>query len=208
MGGSHDSRADAHGPLGRCHLREEGLTVTLSATQLGRGLLLALLAWWTLGLVTHPLDPSRSIDSFLHLINLPFHEAGHWIWGMLGEFMRVFGGSLMQVLIPVVCAVAFVQREDLFAAGIAIWWAGENLIDLGPYIADARALQLPLLGGATGQEVYGHDWEWLLQTLGWLRYDRSLGLFAHWTGSLIMLGALAACAWLLVTEPTPAFAAD
>ncbi len=183
----------------------DGLTITLTPAKLGRGLLLALLVWWTIGLVPHPLDPSRSIDSFLHLINLPFHEAGHLIWSVLGDFMRVLGGSLTQVLVPVICAVAFVRRDDLFAAGIAIWWAGESLIDLGPYIADARALQLPLLGGQTGQEVYGHDWEWLLETLGWLRYDRSLGLFAHWTGSVVMLVALAGCAWLLVT---PAFAAD
>jgi hypothetical protein len=66
----------------------------------------------------------------------------------------------------------------------------ENLLDLAPYIADARALQLVLLGGKTGAEVEGHDWEYLLAQLGWLRFDRILGLWTHRCGLLMMTGAL------------------
>jgi hypothetical protein len=51
-------------------------------------------------------------------------------------------------------------------------------------------LQLGLLGGRTGAEVQGHDWEYLLGTLGWLRFDRSIGLGAHRIGLLMMIGAL------------------
>lgn len=36
---------------------------------------------------------------------------------------------------------------------------GQSLTDVAPYINDARALQLVLLGGRTGAEVEGHDWE-------------------------------------------------
>ena len=70
------------------------------------------------------------------------------------------------------------------------WWAGQNLLDLAPYIADARALQLVLLGGRTGAEVEGHDWEYLLGQLGWLRFDRTIGLGAHRLGLMIMTAAL------------------
>src|SRR5688572_25256492 len=114
-----------------------------------RWALLALLAWWTFGFATHPVDGEFVAGSFLHLINLPFHEAGHILFSLLGRFMMSLGGSLLQVLVPVVCAVAFWKRRDRFAVCIAAWWAGQNLVDLAPYIADARALQLPLLGGAT-----------------------------------------------------------
>ena len=66
-----------------------------------------------------------------------------------------------------IAAVAFVrQEEQLFGAAICAWWAGQNLVDLAPYIADARALRLVLLGGRTGAEVEGHDWEYLLTQLG------------------------------------------
>jgi len=162
------------------------------ATTIGRAGLLAILAWWTARLVPHPLASEPVMDSFLHLVNLPFHEAGHIVFLPLGDFMKVLGGSLFQVIIPVVCAVAFIRREDWSAMTVCLWWAGENLVDLGPYIADARALQLPLLGGKTGAEVTGHDWEAILEMLGWLHLDHSLGMAAHIAGSVVMIGALAA----------------
>lgn len=174
-----------------------------SATTIGRAALLALLAWWTVQFVPHPLDAGRIIDSFLHLINLPFHEAGHIVFIPLGQFMTILGGSLFQIIIPLVCAVAFARQGDRFSTSVCLWWAGENLVDLGPYIADARALQLPLIGGQTGAEVYGHDWEAILEMLGWLRFDHAIGMGAHIAGSIIMIAALGFGVWCLLQQPPP-----
>jgi len=66
---------------------------------------------------------------------------------------------------------------------------GQNLVDLAPHIADARRLQLVLLGGFTGAEVEGHDREYLLTTPGWLGYDLGLGRTAQAAGALVMAGA-------------------
>ena len=86
--------------------------------------------------------------SFLHLINLPFHEAGHILFSPFGEFMTTLGGSLAQVLVPIVCAGAFLTTSwNPFGAAVMGWWAGENLLDVAIYINDARALQLTLIGG-------------------------------------------------------------
>jgi hypothetical protein len=161
----------------------------MSPSIAGRALLLALLAWWTVQLVPHPIDP-EVIGGFLHLINLPFHEAGHIVFSPLGEFMTVLGGSLFQIIVPLVCAGAFVRQHDWFSAAACTWWAGENCVDVGPYIADARALELTLIGGQTGAEVYGHDWEQILERLGWLRFDVRIGMGAHIVGSIIMVVAL------------------
>ena len=163
---------------------------------IARGFLLALLAVWSWRFATHPLDAAFVGDSFLHLINLPFHEAGHIFFAPFGSFMMSLGGSLTQVLIPVVCAVAFVRKEDRFGAAVAVWWAGQNLVDLGPYIADARSLSIVLLGGRTGAEVEGHDWEAILTTLGWMHRDRQIAMFAHMLGSAAMAASLAAGAWI------------
>ena len=81
------------------------------------------------------------------MANLVFHEAGHIILIPLGEFMSILGGSLFQVLIPLVFLVAFLLKRDAFAATVMMWWTGQSLIDLAPYIADARAQRLVLLGG-------------------------------------------------------------
>ena len=45
-------------------------------------------------------------------------------------------------------------------------------------------------GGKTGAEVEGHDWEYLLTQMGWLRFDRALGLWTHRLGLMMMTGAL------------------
>src|SRR5688500_11123274 len=129
-----------------------------------------------------PLDGSDS-GGFLHLQNLVFHEAGHFIFMPFGRFMTVLGGSLLQIVIPLVCAGAFLwQEHNRFAAAVCLWWTGQNFVDLAPYISDARRLQLPLLGGRTGAEVEGHDWEYLLTALGWVHLDEALGRTAHFVG--------------------------
>ena len=49
--------------------------------------------------------------------------------------MTTFGGSLTQVLVPIVCGIAFVTTSpNLFGAAVMGWWAGENLMDVAVYI--------------------------------------------------------------------------
>ena len=131
-----------------------------------------------------------ALESILHVPDMVFHEAGHVLFRFFGEFLGVAGGSLFQFALPLGLAGVFLRQSDPFGAAVCTWWAGQNLVDLAPYIADARALQLVLLGGAPGAEVEGHDWEYLLTRLGWLRFDHTLGLGAHRLGLMMMAGAL------------------
>jgi hypothetical protein len=153
-------------------------------------------AMWVVVLVlsvrfaTHGPATNFAGDSFLHLINLVFHEAGHILFSWGGALITALGGSLTQILVPLVCAVALRRYDDVFGASVGVWWVGQNLVDLAPYINDARALQLVLLGGSTGAEVEGHDWEFILQSLGLLHWDHALGRLAHVSGSLLMFAAL------------------
>jgi hypothetical protein len=64
---------------------------------------------------------------------------------------------------------------------------------MAPYINDARALKLTLLGGVTGKDRPGfHDWENILGTLGMLSYDHAIASAAMWLGLICMITA---CAW-------------
>ncbi len=120
----------------------------------GRLLLIALLLRWTWLFFVWPMRQDVIGASFLHLIDLPFHEAGHIFFSPFGDLMTSLGGSLAQVLVPVICLVAFLTTSPSpFGAAVMCWWAGENLLDVAIYINDARALQLVLLGGHTGAEV-------------------------------------------------------
>jgi hypothetical protein len=162
--------------------------------------LVAGLAWWTIRFARTPLSPDIN-DSFLHLPNLVFHEAGHIVFSPLGTFMTALGGSLLQVMIPVIATIAFLRQDEPFGATIGAWWAGQNLVDLAPYIADARALRMVLLGGRTGAEVEGHDWEFILTQLGMTHLDRQIGMGAYWVGVIVMTASLAFAGRVILRNP-------
>ncbi len=148
---------------------------------------------WGLHLVWLDYETNSIGHSFMHNINLMFHEAGHPIFGLLGNFPGYLGGSLMQVLIPLGVSFAFLwQNRDAFGASIGLWWTGVSLMDLAPYIGDARIMQLTLLGGGTGIDRPGmHDWNYILGRLGLLEYDRALAWLMDVFGEITVLAALA-----------------
>lgn len=157
----------------------------------GRVIVFVVLSVWGWKFMITPLETNYTGESFLHLINLPFHEAGHLIFMPFGRFMMVLGGTLGQILMPVICLGTFlIKTRDVFGASVALWWTAENFMDIAPYINDARALELMLLGGVTGREVEGHDWEYLLTKLGWLSYDHLLARGSYRVGTIVMAIAL------------------
>ena len=147
---------------------------------------------WGLRLLWLDYETNAIGRSFMHNINLMFHEAGHPIFGLFGNFMGYLGGSLMQLLMPLGVTFAFLwQNRDPFGASIGLWWTGISLMDLAPYIGDARVMQLTLLGGGTGSDRPGmHDWNNLLGELGLLDYDRTLAWLVDICGEFVVLAAL------------------
>src|SRR5204862_6849651 len=132
--------------------------ISLSMARAGRLVLVLLLARWTWVFLAWPMRQDVIGASFLHLISIPFHEAGHILFLPFGDLMTSLGGSLAQVLVPIVCGIAFLTTSpNPFAAAVMCWWAGQNLVDVALYIDDARTLQLVMIGGHTGAEVEGHD---------------------------------------------------
>lgn len=79
---------------------------------LGRGLLLIILVVMTWSWARQSLDgASRVAPSFAHYVlsmaNLVFHEAGHVFFGFFGRFLTSLGGSLFQILLPLLWVVLF-----------------------------------------------------------------------------------------------------
>lgn len=154
----------------------------------GRAIVYVGLLVWGWRFILAPIKSNTVGESFIHLVNLPFHEAGHILFGFFGRFIGVLGGSLMQLLVPAIVLCAFVYRRNVFGGAVGLWWLGESFLDLAPYIDDARAGQLMLLGGVTGREVEDyHDWEVILRDLGWLRYDHAIARLAHGLGAVLIL---------------------
>jgi len=170
----------------------------------GHALLLLCLLWLSISYIFSSFgEGSRVLQGFLHLVNLPFHEAGHLFFSPFGDFMHSLGGSLGQCLMPLLCMVAFLrQSQGQFGAAVCLWWFGENLLDIAPYMDDARSLSLPLLGGNVGHaSPYGfHDWEYLLSESGLLRFDHTLAVLTHVGGSMLMIAALGRMLFLLLRQ--------
>jgi hypothetical protein len=124
------------------------------------------------------------------MVNLAFHEAGHPIFGLLGNrFLMMLGGTLMQLIMPAAAAVQFLRTDQVLSADAALFWFGENFLGIGRYMADARAQKLDLVGGGE------HDWTFLLSETGLITHDVGLGNATELLGCLIMTFALVA-AWV------------
>lgn len=163
---------------------------TDSITFYGRVAVFLGLLWWGRIFIVTPLETNYTGESFLHLINLPFHEVGHLVFSPFGRFMMILGGSLGQVLMPLICPGTFLLKtRDPFGASVALWWTAESIMDVAPYINDARDMELILLGGVTGKETDGHDWNNLLTMTGLLNWDHRLAHLACNIGILLMLAA-------------------
>jgi hypothetical protein len=151
----------------------------------GRFLAYGFFLIWGLRFMANGMGWEAIGGSFMHNINLPFHEFGHVLFRPFGHFMTILGGSLFQVLLPLVLGWVFlVQHKNAFAASLMLWWCGQNFVDLSPYIADATYRGLPLVAGM-GEE--SHDWGNLLTMLGWLRYDYRIAKASFLVGSCLMV---------------------
>jgi len=128
--------------------------------------------------------------SLLDGVDLAIHETGHLVFAPFGEFVGVAGGTLFQLIMPLVFVGYFWRRSDRHAASVALWWVGQNCGHIAYYLADARAQELPLVGGGE------HDWNYLLGRTGLLAHDQGI---AHGVVALGVLLVLASATLGLVS---------
>jgi hypothetical protein len=124
--------------------------------------------------------------------NLLFHEAGHPIVGLFSSRLEPYGGTIGQLVFPCALAVSFWRKGQPFGvAGAGIWFF-ENWLNIARYMADARALQLPLVGGGD------HDWNTILNRWNILQFDTRIAATLKvlaWTGMAVVCLWFAWRAW-------------
>ncbi len=154
-----------------------------------------LFAIWSLYFIVNGIDWEVIGGSFMHNINLMFHEFGHLFFSPFGNFMMILGGSLFQVIWPWTFLFAFLLKyRDTFAASLMLWWSGQSFVDLSPYIADAYYRGLPLVGGGDEES---HDWGNLLTMTGLLESYLSIARLSFFIGSVMMMTAMVWAALVL-----------
>ena len=79
--------------------------------------------------------------------NLLFHEAGHPLIGFLSGTLEPYGGTIGQLAFPIIIAASCWRKGQVLGFAASSIWFFENWLNIARYMADARKLQLPLVGG-------------------------------------------------------------
>lgn len=137
----------------------------------------------------------RSGFLFVDYVNLLIHEAGHMFFGWAGYTIMILGGTLGELLVPLLCAAYFTWQRETAGAAFCSFWFFENFPYISTYMADARAEALPLVGSGE------HDWNILFSQWGLLPQDRAIGSFTSAVGWAGMLGTVAWLAWRMWQSP-------
>lgn len=122
--------------------------------------------------------------------NLLFHKAGHPFVGLFSQQLEPYGGTLGQLVFPCILAVSFWRKGPVLSCASAVIWFFENWLNLARYLADARRLELPLVGGGD------HDWNTILTRWDILQYDIQIATVVKIIGWLGMVGAWVWGCWL------------
>ncbi|MCK9212482.1 MAG: hypothetical protein M0P61_16730 [Ignavibacteriaceae bacterium] len=107
------------------------------------------------------------LDNF-HLI---VHEAGHLFFSFFGNFVQFLGGTLMQIIIPLLFLIIFYKSQMPKGMQFSFFLLGHSFINISVYAADARTQALPLLGNGK------HDWAYLLNEINLITFDTEIGYF-------------------------------
>lgn len=133
--------------------------------------------------------------TLLDNLHLPIHEGGHLLFGYLGETPGLWGGTLLQLLVPAALAVSFALRRELPGTVFCVFAFFHSLTGVATYMADALRQELPLVTVGAPADEAQHDWVRIFSSLGLLPHAIQIGSFTRliaWSG---MVGAVAWFAW-------------
>jgi hypothetical protein len=129
---------------------------------------------------------------FIDSANLVVHEGGHNLFGWFGPTLGLWGGTLLQWLVPFLLATYFFTQRQISGFVFCLFFFFENWLYTATYMADARAQALPLV--TTGDpDFVEHDFHAIFTQLGVLNYDTKIAMAVRVLG---WCGMLACTIWL------------
>lgn len=125
---------------------------------------------------------------------VPIHEGGHLLFRFFGEFFSVAGGTILQLLVPILLAAYFLFQRQAQGVAFCLFFFFEQFLPISTYMADARAMDLPLVSVGGGDDVI-HDWSFLFGKTGLLAHDTQIAGAVRFLGWLGMLGVVIWLVW-------------
>jgi hypothetical protein len=124
---------------------------------------------------------------FIDSANLVVHEGGHLLFGWLGPTLGLWGGTILQWLVPFLLAAYFYTQRQTAAFVFCTFFFFENWLYTATYMADARAMDLPLVT-VGDPDFVEHDWHTIFSSLGVLQQDTTIAGVVRLLGWCGMLG--------------------
>jgi len=129
---------------------------------------------------------------FIDGANLVVHEGGHNLFGWFGPTLGLWGGTLLQWLVPFLLALYFFNQRQITGFVFCAFFFFENWLYTATYMADARDQALPLV--TTGDpDFVEHDWYAIFSSLGVLNCDTKIAAVVRALG---WCGMIACVVWL------------
>jgi hypothetical protein len=152
----------------------------------GRVLVLGIMAFLTWQMI---FDENHA--TIMSGINLAIHEGGHLLFQVFGEFLCICGGTIMQCAAPVISAIVLMRAPDYFGIPFCGVWLASNLSGVSVYVADARAMEIPLVSTGSGEII--HDWNFILSSMNMLSWDAGIATALRLSGALLAVASTIGC---------------
>lgn len=137
----------------------------------------------------------HSEPTWLDNVHLPVHEGGHLLFGWFGPTLGLWGGTILQLLVPALLVVAFVVRGDLLGTAFCSVAFFHSLTGVATYMIDALRRELPLVTVGAPSDEAEHDWVHIFSSLGVLPHAIQIGTATRVIAWIGLLGTLGWFCW-------------
>jgi hypothetical protein len=164
-----------------------------------------VLVYFLVAAVGHLLDPEKW--SLVSGIILGTHELGHVVFAPFPEVWTVAGGTILQLLAPIIVAVILYRQKEPIGVAMAGCWLAISLANVAVYMADASKGELQLVSIGGGDDAT-HDWTYLFDHFNLIRSDQIIASRTRGIGWLVLGLSFFYGFWFclkgLTSSPTPA----
>jgi hypothetical protein len=160
-----------------------------------------VLVYFLITAVGHLRDPEKW--SLISGMILGTHELGHVVFSPFSEWWTVAGGSILQIVAPIIVAIVLARQKEWIGVAIAGCWLAISLANMAVYVADASKGDLNLVSIGGGDDVT-HDWTYLLDHANLIRSDQLIAARIRGVAWLTLALSFACGFWYSLTGLTSA----
>jgi hypothetical protein len=142
-----------------------------------------VLVYFLVAAVGSLLDPDKW--TLISGIILGTHELGHVVFAPFPEVWTVAGGTILQLLAPIIVAVILYRQKEPIGVAMAGCWLAISLAGVATYMADASKGELQLVSIGGGDDVV-HDWTYLFDHFNLIRSDQIIASRTRGMGWIVL----------------------